>query len=183
MMKVLKLNLHGIPVKWISYSEAATTISKDLVAWSLGNSITTLRGGMSSLGLRSTLDVPAIIAVKGHSHSDTFIPLLTNSVLFRRDNSTCMYCGREFPHSMLTRDHVVPRGQGGLDRFENVVASCGRCNSHKGCRTPEEANMPLLAVPFTPNPFEEIYLRGHKLAKEQYAYLSPKWSNRRQWAI
>jgi 5-methylcytosine-specific restriction endonuclease McrA len=40
-------------------------------------------------------------------------------------------------------DHVVPRCQGGLSTWANLVACCQKCNSTKGGRTPEQAGMQL----------------------------------------
>ena len=44
-----------------------------------------------------------------------------------------------------------------------VVTSCKRCNNAKAGRTPEQANMELLAVPFVPTHTEYIYLQGKKV--------------------
>lgn len=41
----------------------------------------------------------------------------------------CAYCGRK--PKVLTQDHVIPLGRGGLHTAENVVPACGRCNSKK----------------------------------------------------
>ncbi len=48
-------------------------------------------------------------------------------------------------------DHIVPKEQGGLDTWENLVTACPRCNLLKSNRTPEEAQMPLLTRPRRPN--------------------------------
>ena len=87
-----------------------------------------------------------------------FTQPLCNRTLFRRDDHRCLYCGGQFSRSELTRDHVVPISRGGSDKWENVVAACKRCNWLKDCQTPEEAHMPLLAVPFRPNTYEWHYL-------------------------
>ena len=52
---------------------------------------------------------------------------------------------------MMTLDHVVPRSQGGLDKWENLVCACPVCNNRKGDRTPEQAAMPLLRSPRKPS--------------------------------
>lgn len=67
-----------------------------------------------------------------------------------RDGLRCQYCGAERPAADLNQDHVVPRARGGLATWENIVASCYRCNQKKGNRTPEEAGMKLLRKPFRP---------------------------------
>lgn len=68
--------------------------------------------------------------------------------VFRRDNYTCQYCGRQ--GKGLTIDHVLPRSRGGWTSWENVVAACQPCNARKGNRTLEESRMRLLRVPARP---------------------------------
>jgi 5-methylcytosine-specific restriction endonuclease McrA len=70
--------------------------------------------------------------------------------IYRRDNSTCQYCGKHKPSNELSLDHVVPRCQGGLTTWENIVVACTDCNARKAGRTPKEANMKLLSVPKKP---------------------------------
>lgn len=177
-MQVLKLTNSGMPAAWINVEQAAIAMAKSQVTWSLGESMALLRGGVSKSGIQSSLDVPAIIAVAGAREYARTIPLLTNRALFRRDRHQCLYCGEVFPASKLTRDHVIPRGQGGQDTWCNVVASCEHCNQRKGCCTPEQAQMPLLAVPFTPNAFEAMYLSGGDILSDQLNFLQPKFSDR-----
>jgi 5-methylcytosine-specific restriction endonuclease McrA len=64
--------------------------------------------------------------------------------IYSRDRNTCQYCGERLPRSELNLDHIVPRSQGGLSRWDNVVCSCHACNRRKGGRTPEQAGMRLL---------------------------------------
>jgi 5-methylcytosine-specific restriction endonuclease McrA len=70
--------------------------------------------------------------------------------VFARDNNTCQYCGEKLPRSELNLDHVIPRSQGGLSTWENMVCSCFTCNRVKGGRRPEEAGMHLIRRPFRP---------------------------------
>lgn len=70
--------------------------------------------------------------------------------IFDRDTNVCQYCGRRFPRSQLTIDHVTPQSRGGADSWENLVLACLHCNVRKGNRTPEEAGMPLLRRPAKP---------------------------------
>ncbi|MDH3439392.1 MAG: HNH endonuclease, partial [Gammaproteobacteria bacterium] len=51
------------------------------------------------------------------------------------------------------------------------ATACRRCNNHKGGRTPEQAAMKLIAVPFTPNYAEYIYLKGRRVLADQMQYL------------
>jgi len=175
-MQILKLTNGGLPVSWITHDQAAALYLKGLINWTLGDNKRILRGGINSQGVRSKLEISPIVAVVGARAKTRVVPLLTNKMLFKRDGFRCLYCGRGFGQKELTRDHVVPRGQGGADTWTNVVAACKPCNNFKGCRTPEQANMPLLAVPFVPNPFEAAYLAGRQVCSEQTEYLKANFS-------
>ena len=75
------------------------------------------------------------------------------------------FCGRLFPSSELTLDHVVPRSRGGRSSWENLVACCYRCNNSKGDRTPEEAGFKLARRPrpFTLHTSRQLMrLIGHR---------------------
>lgn len=86
--------------------------------------------------------------------------------IFARDNNTCQYCGRRFPTSELSLDHVVPRSQGGASCWENIVCACVRCNVRKGGRTPDQARLALVREPVRPrrNPVVTI-----KLSDQRYS--------------
>ena len=70
--------------------------------------------------------------------------------IFERDKGLCQYCGRHFPKSQLTLDHVIPQSRAGEESWENLVVACLACNVRKGNRTPDEAGMPLLKHPIKP---------------------------------
>lgn len=96
---------------------------------------------------------------------------LTRRNILHRDNHACQYCGRS--RHELTVDHIVPRSRGGLDCWDNVVASCISCNVRKGDRTPHEAGMRLLSHPRRPPPhlFFEASKHGHVDAAAWRRYL------------
>ena len=75
---------------------------------------------------------------------------LTRNTLYARDVGICQYCGCKLSTHDMTIDHVVPRAQGGITRWENVVLSCESCNMLKGSRTPAQAGMKLLREPVKP---------------------------------
>ena len=88
-----------------------------------------------------------------------------------------MYCAREFTELQLTRDHIQPTSRGGADRWENVVAACRRCNQHKADRTPEEANMELVALPYRPNNAEYLALtNSRRILGDQMEFLRGQFS-------
>ena len=175
--KVLRTDASGMPLGWISYKQAATAYSLDQVLYSCGESIFIMRGGVNAItGQNSSIEINSIIATKGDLHnryqnSKTYTPPLNNQALFARDAFLCMYCGGKFRKSELSRDHVRPINQRGQNTWSNVVTACKRCNCHKGGRTPEQAGMELLAIPFTPTHAEYVYLRGRRVLADQIDYL------------
>ena len=70
--------------------------------------------------------------------------------IFARDNNQCQFCGKRFPTSELSLDHVIPRSQGGKTTWENIVCACVDCNVRKGGRTPKQAHMTLIRKPDKP---------------------------------
>jgi len=86
--------------------------------------------------------------------------------VFARDGNQCQYCGRSFPTSELSLDHVVPRSRGGMTSWENIVCACVACNVRKGGRTPHEARMQLVRQPLKP---KRSPLLSLKLGNPKYA--------------
>ena len=82
-----------------------------------------------------------------------------------------MYCGNKFKSNNLSRDHITPLYQGGKDLWVNVVSACKRCNNAKAGRTPEQAGMELLAIPFVPTHAEYIFLQGKVILYDQMEFL------------
>lgn len=76
------------------------------------------------------------------------VPRVSTRNVLRRDDTMCGYCGKS---TATTLDHVVPRSQGGPTTWRNAIAACSRCNERKGARTPDQAGMPLLWIPFEPS--------------------------------
>ena len=174
-VQILAVDRGGFPVQWLGYEDAARHYTIGNVIWTLGEPFKLLRGGENRiLQAQSTLDLHPIIAVKGleNAHKKRrAVPLLTNKKLFARDEHLCLYCGNEFPIGLLTRDHVHPTSRGGQDVWDNVVTACKACNSKKDNRTPEEAHMPLLALPYTPNFAEALILANRHILADQMDFL------------
>jgi len=85
--------------------------------------------------------------------------------IFARDHNQCQYCGRKFPTSELSLDHVIPRAQNGRTTWENIVCACVDCNVRKGGRTPRQANMALIRKPEKP---KRSPLLAMKLTQRKY---------------
>jgi len=171
---ILTLDNAGRPIDWLNWQEAVNLYVREQVAWTASE--TTLRfygGTCQKTGLKSFLDLNTIIAIRGakprYNHNVT--PLLTNRALFERDRHTCLYCGDHFKLSLLTRDHVKPRAQGGKDVWGNVVTACKACNVKKACNTPGQARMHLLALPYAPNKAEAMILANRRILADQMSFL------------
>ena len=91
-----------------------------------------------------------------------------------RDGFQCKYCGERLPMSQLTRDHVIPRIQGGKTNWTNIVTACYECNNRKGGRTPQEAGMTLLSVPTKPTtlPLNGPYIQPDRAPEEWQPFLN-----------
>ena len=77
------------------------------------------------------MQVPSIIMLKKYHKVPQKITPSRNNI-FLRDGNKCQYCGEIFEKRMLTVDHVIPRSQGGVDSWSNLVTSCSPCNTLKG---------------------------------------------------
>ncbi len=174
---ILRTDASGMPLEWVDFKRAVTLHCLGQVAYACGSNSMRVRGGFNRVsGNQSCVDINSIIATHGSHHAvmkmrANYVPPLHNLPLFQRDGNICMYCGGRFSHRQLSRDHVTPFSQGGADSWNNVVTACVRCNNHKADRTPQQAGMELMAVPFTPTHAEYIYLQGRKILADQMEFL------------
>lgn len=99
--------------------------------------------------------------------------------LFARDRNHCQYCGKKFPTSELSLDHVIPRRLGGGATWTNIVCACLKCNVKKGGRTPSQAGMKLIKKPVKPknNPVIHVHL-SHERYKSWKQFL-----NHAYWSV
>jgi 5-methylcytosine-specific restriction endonuclease McrA len=174
--RILRTDISATPVDWIGVEEAVKLYSQEQVAYPMGTPLCVMHGGTNAKsGLRSTVEVHSILCTQGHrkgrKSNPGYVPPLNNVTLFRRDANVCLYCGKIFANHDLSRDHITPISRGGQDIWTNVVTSCKRCNHFKGGRKPEEAGLELMAIPFTPNRAEYIYLSGRHILADQMEFL------------
>ncbi len=175
--QVLRTDASGLPLEWIGYQEATKLYCLGQIVYSVGTRLYTIHGGINArTGVRSFIDVHSIVATyskrfKVRRINKDYHPPLHNRTLFKRDNFICLYCGDRFRYSELSRDHVTPISIGGSDNWNNVVTACKRCNNHKAGRTPEDAGIELLAIPFIPTHAEFVYLQGRRVLSDQMEFL------------
>lgn len=88
--------------------------------------------------------------------------------IFKRDNFTCQYCGKQPPEVVLVIDHVTPVSAGGDNDPMNLMTACETCNQGKsdkvlGSVSPKpDADLEWLAMQ------QEIAeLRRYQIAKKE----------------
>lgn len=119
------------------------------------------------------LRVPRVLKLTCFDQLPRTIVHLSHRNVMLRDHFQCQYCGGTPAPSELNIDHVVPRSQGGIDSWENLVTACRPCNLRKGGRTPEESGMRLVRKPVRPrwNIVRDIMLDGNGRYKEWEPFL------------
>ena len=173
-MKVLKLSAQGLPQSWISLEQAVIHYAANEVRWEMGNEVAVFHGGHNAItGQQSIIAVSSIIGTRGVPNINPFQlrPGLTNSKLFVRDRNVCAYCGDRFDEADLTREHITPFAQNGMDVWMNVVTACRPCNHRKSHRTPEQALMPLLYAPYVPSLYEDFILSSRHIRVDVMEWL------------
>ncbi len=174
MAFVLMLDSVGTPIRWAGVHKALAYYASGKIVTELGETRFTLRGGVNDItGEVSEMSANSIVMIRGRHQ----MPIGADRVslnkfsLFSRDRGVCAYCGHRPKEDDLTMEHITPTSRGGRLRWMNMVTACRSCNVRKGSRTPEEAHMPLLYTPYTPNRFEGFILRNRRILADQMQFL------------
>lgn len=181
--KILKLDMSGSPHSWVTIEDAVSYYARDMVIYELGSPVATYHGGINRLtNEESTITTNSIIAIKSTRIKDRDYQkptALTNPTLFERDRHVCAYCGDKFHSTDLSREHIIPTCQKGLNTWMNVVTACKPCNNRKGGRTLEQSNMSLLYLPYVPNRYEAFILEEgtRRILADQMDFLLKKVPN------
>lgn len=175
---ILQLDRTGNPHKWLTHEQACHYYATDHVAYDFGNDVIVLHGGFQRSGEQSIIAIKSIIAIRGGGVA-TFersknVPLRQSEMLYRRDHHMCAYCGDTFSTKDLTRDHVKPKSRGGDNSWMNLVTACTSCNNRKDNKTPEEAKMELLYLPYIPCTYERFILENKHILGDQMEYLKAR---------
>ncbi len=175
MLHILKLDVGGIPQSWVNAEEATKHYAEGSIAWTLGQPVAVMRGGISrQSGKQSIIELHSIIATKGSSRINLFdiIPAITKSKLYRRDQGVCAYCAEKVSEVEAEAEHITPASRGGSYSWMNLVVSCRGCNQKKGNRSPENAGMSLIYAPYVPSLYEDMILKGRNILADQMDFLA-----------
>ena len=165
------------PSRWLKWEDVLNLYSRGLVDYSVGDTAFTLRGGTNAkTGKQSILEVGSILVVntRGRATPYDWVPSVSRELLVFRDRHTCAYCGGLFKERELTIEHIHPVSRGGKTCWTNLVAACKACNNRKDARTPEEARMPLLFVPYVPNRFEGLIVQNRHILADQMSFIATR---------
>jgi 5-methylcytosine-specific restriction endonuclease McrA len=139
-----------------------------------------------------TWKMPRVIVVRNAwvKRKRQSVPFSRRNVAVR-DNSECQYTGRweddggkrywvpcgEVLHThQYTLDHVIPRSQGGVSSWTNLVLACIHCNKAKAGKTPKQAGMQLRHKPVEPGVNDPKY--NFKL---HIRHVRPEWREWESW--
>ena len=126
----------------------------------------------------SEIQVPRVIRLLGYDKMPKHTVKFNRRNIFARDNNQCQYCGKKFPTSELSLDHILPRSQGGQSSWENIVCACVSCNVRKGGRTPKQAHMGLIRKPEKPKRSPLLNLKlTHKKYESWKSFLENAYWN------
>jgi len=168
---VLTLDSSGAPHRWSTWEEGVCYQVKNLIAWSVGNETIYYGGKSRTTGETSQVSVSSIVAIRNLAKIKSRQAVLTNRNLFGRDRHLCAYCGDPVLEVKATRDHIIPVSRNGKNTWMNCVTACKACNGKKDNRTPEEAGMPLLYVPYVPDRTEALILQNRNILADQMEFL------------
>ena len=117
--------------------------------------------------------IPSVVVLKDYVKPQKRVAF-TSFNLFLRDGFRCQYCGSK---GDLTFDHIVPRVNGGVTNWENVVAACSKCNLKKGANSLRRAGMSLFRPARQPSS-EELRNSGRQFPPN---YLHDSWLDFLYW--
>jgi 5-methylcytosine-specific restriction endonuclease McrA len=137
---VLVLNATYEPLNVCPARRAITLVMK-------GAAVVEERSAYTIRTAKINIPVPSVVRLLKYRRMPRLNRSVSRKGIILRDSSTCQYCQRKMLPKDLTLDHVTPRSRGGETAWDNLVASCFRCNNRKGSRTPQEAGMALAKAP------------------------------------
>jgi CRISPR/Cas system Type II protein with McrA/HNH and RuvC-like nuclease domain len=143
-MRTLMLNLDGIPLSVVSIRRA--------IVLDMNNpNVTVLHYyDKEILSMNGKVKIPAVMIYSKYININRK-KTPSKRAIRMRDKNRCLYCNIDLFNEIFTIDHVIPvsrfKTKSAANTWENQVSCCRKCNHKKGNRTPEEANMKMIAKP------------------------------------
>ena len=157
------------------YQEKARALDREFTAYSyqdwLDFSIANAESYYKVKGTNYSIALPEVIVSTSFNRLPERQVKYSRQSVFSRDKFTCAYCGKIFKVSDLTVDHIIPRAQGGKTEWDNVIASCFKCNQNKADRTPRQAGLKLHFRPTKPgwcSPLHNVNFNTHPCKSWQH---------------
>ena len=158
----------------LSYFPLSLWTWQDSIKASISNRVTILAEYEDVVrSLSVEIKIPSVVVLKDYIKPNRASALIRFN-LFLRDEFKCQYCGLK---GEMTFDHIIPRSKGGKTTWENVVASCQKCNLKKGSRSLKKAGLNLKQKPKKPDP-EYLRNQGRKFPPN---YLHDSWMDYLYW--
>jgi 5-methylcytosine-specific restriction endonuclease McrA len=185
-VKILITDPNGSPREWVDFYVACCYHARGKVLWTVGDPVKTFLGGKNAYGIQSRVDIAPVTGVTGPLVGQKWLSKTSKyaerDILYARDRFLCAYCGTKYPEPKLTIDHVKPKSrykEFGLPKSElnvwtNTVTACRSCNHLKADKTPEEAGMPLLYLPYKPTLAEKYILSQRHILADQMEFLEAR---------
>tara|TARA_R110000850_G_scaffold39410_2_gene102250 strand:+ start:340 stop:843 length:504 start_codon:yes stop_codon:yes gene_type:complete len=144
MKPVLVLDASYRPIKQISWQKAMILFFQDKIEVIREYDDTWINSPSKKFKL------PSVIRLINYIFKLPWGIKLTRTNIFIRDLGQCQYCDKRLSKGRFTIDHVIPRSKGGKTAWENLVTSCGRCNTHKGDSLLKDIDFMLKKIPVQP---------------------------------
>lgn len=158
----------------VTYEPLNVCNIKRAVALVLSGKAETLINGRGFIHSSSLeLEIPSVIKLGYMVKRPRPRIALSKKEVFRRDNYTCQYCGKQT--KIITLDHVIPRRAGGMHTWDNLTTACMSCNRRKGGKRPDEANMPLRRIPAEPRPTARYRFGRHLVRFQEWSPFIEGW--------
>lgn len=141
-MSVLLLNASFEPLRVLSVKRAVCLVLEDK-AEVVEESDAPFRSGSFQMFTPSVIRLKYFVQIPYRAK----IPL-NRRTLMARDKNLCQF--NDCTKVGNTIEHVIPRGRGGLHRWENVVAACANHNHTKGDKLLSEMGWTLKNKPKAP---------------------------------
>lgn len=186
--RALVLNRHWLAIDTVSVRRALCMLYMDVARavapetfelhdWGSWAALQVEDGQPRIRSVRFEIRVPEIVLLHVFDRVPRKRVIFSRRNLFRRDQFTCQYCGRQPGRDELSIDHINPRSHGGKSTWANCVVACLKCNKRKADRTIPESGLALIRVPQEPtwSPYLSLNLGRRRVSWEKF--ISEKYWN------